>query len=137
MKYMGLSSKQVLQSRKKFGSNIVPGVKPKSAWYFFKETFHDKINLILLGMLVLFFVLALFGFGGYIESIGVGLVLLCVGIIGTITKLRAQKYSLDLKNKTAVRYAMVVRNGKFKTINTDDIVVGDIVFLQGLKAGRH
>ncbi len=130
MKYMGLSSKQVLQSRKKFGFNIVPGVKPKSAWYFFMETFHDKINLILLGMLVLFFVLALFGFGGYIESIGVGLVLLSVGIIGTITKLRAQKYSLDLKNKTAVRYVMVVRNGKFKTINTDDIVVGDIVFLQ-------
>lgn len=130
MKYTGLNSRQVLQSRKKFGANIVPGVKPKSAWYFFKETFHDKINLILLGMLVLFLILALFGFGGYIEPIGVGLVLLCVGVIGTITKLKAQKYSLDLRNKTAVRHIMVVRNGKFKTINTEDIVVGDIVFLQ-------
>ena len=82
-----------------------------------------KINLILLGMLVLFLILALFGFGGYIEPIGVGLVLLCVGVIGTITKLKAQKYSLDLRNKTAVRHIMVVRNGKFKTINTEDIVV--------------
>ena len=130
MKIVGLNSKQVLQSRKKFGVNIIPGVKRKTAWHFFMETFHDKINLILLGMLVLFLVLAVFGFGGYIEPIGVGIVLLCVGIIGTITKLRAQKYSLDLKNKTAVRYVMVVRNGKFKTINTDDIVVGDVVFLQ-------
>lgn len=130
MKYMGLTSKQVFQSRKKFGSNTVPGVRSKSAWQFFLETFNDKINLILLGMLILFFVLAVFGFGGYIEPIGVGVVLLCVGIIGTITKLKAQKYSIDLKNKTAIRYAMVMRNGKFKTINTEDIVVGDVVFLQ-------
>ena len=36
----------------------------------------------------------------------------------------------DLKNKTAVRYVMVMRAGKVKTINADDIVVGDIVFLQ-------
>lgn len=130
MKYTGLNSRQVLQSRKKFGANIVPGVKPKSAWCFFKETFHDKINLILLGMLAVFFALAIFGLGGYIEPIGVGLVLLCVGGVGTITKLKAQKYSLDLKNRTAQRHVMVVRNGKFKTIDTEDIVVGDIVFLQ-------
>ncbi len=130
MNIIGLDSRQVIQSRKKFGTNTVPGVKPRTAWQFFMETFQDKINLILLGMLILFLILAVFGLGGYIEPVGVGVVLLCVGIIGTVTKLRAQKYSLDLKNKTAVRYAMVVRNGKFKTIKTDDIVVGDVVFLQ-------
>ncbi len=130
MKIIGLDSKQVALSKRKFGTNTIPGVRRKNAWQFFLETFNDKINLILLGMLILFFVLAVFGFGGYIEPIGVGVVLLCVGIIGTITKLKAQKYSIDLKNKTAVRYAMVVRNGKFKNINTEDIVVGDVVFLQ-------
>ena len=130
MKFIGLTSKQVLQSKKKFGTNIIPGVKRKTAWQFFFEMFQNKINIILLGMLVLFFVLALLGFGGYIESIGVALVLICVGVIGTVTKLKAQKYSIDLKNKTSVRYVMVVRNGKFKNINKDDIVVGDIVFLQ-------
>ena len=130
MKLNGLNSKQVAQSKRKYGTNTIPGVKRKTVWQFFMETFNDKINLILLGMLVLFLLLAIFGFGGYIEPIGVGVVLLCVGIIGTITKLKAQKYSIDLKNKTAVRYAMVVRNGKFKTVNTADIVVGDIVFLQ-------
>ena len=130
MKIIGLNSNQVAQSKRKYGTNTIPGVRRKTAWQFFMETFNDKINLILLGMLVLFLLLAVFGFGGYIEPIGVGVVLLCVGIIGTITKLKAQKYSIDLKNKTAVRYAMVVRNGKFKTINTEDIVVGDIVFLQ-------
>ena len=33
---------------------------------------------MLLGMLILFLLLAMAGFGGYIEPIGVGLVLICV-----------------------------------------------------------
>ncbi len=130
MKIVGLTSKQVALNKRKFGTNTIPGVKPKTALQFFVETFQDKINMILLGMLGLFLVLAVFGFGGYIEPIGVGMVLLCVGIIGTVTKLKAQKYSMELKNKTAVRFAMVVRDGKIKTIKTDNIVVGDVVFLQ-------
>ena len=130
MKIVGLTSAQVTASRKKYGTNTIPGVRPKSAWQFFCEIFQDKINLILLGMLVLFLALAMVGFGGYLEPIGVGVVLLCVGIIGTITKLKAQKYSLELKNKTNMRFAFVLRNGKVKTIKTDDIVVGDVVFLQ-------
>ncbi len=130
MKITGLTAKQVAINKKKFGTNTIPEVKSKTALQFFLEIFQDKINLILLGMLVLFLVLAVFGFGGYVEPIGVGIVLLCVGIIGTITKLKAQKYSIELKNKTALRFAMVVRDGKIKTIKTDNIVVGDIVFLQ-------
>lgn len=130
MKIVGLTSAQVAQSKKKFGTNTIPGVRRKNAWQFFLEMFQDKINLILLGMLLVFLLLAFLGFGGYIEPIGVGVVLLCVGIIGTITKLKAQKYSLELQDKTAVRFVMVVRNGKIKNINTDNIVVGDVVFLQ-------
>ena len=128
MKIVGLNSAQVISNRKKYGENIIPNVRPKTAWQFFLEIFQDKINLILLGMLILFLLFVMFGFGGYIEPIGVGLVLICVGAIGTITKLNAQKYSLDLKNKSSVRYVMVVRNGKVKTINTSEIVVDDIVF---------
>lgn len=130
MKFIGLNNRQVAQSQKKYGTNTIPPVQRKNAWQFFMETFHDKINVILFGMMILFFVFAAFGFGGYIEPIGVGVVLICVGMIGTITKLRAQKYAYDLKSRTAVRYVMVARNGKIKNINTADIVVGDIVFLQ-------
>ena len=130
MKFVGLTKAQVAASRKKYGANIIPGVKRKTAWQFLLDVFRDKINLILLGLLVVFLVLAMFGAGGYLEPIGIGVVLLFVGVIGTATKLRAQKYSIDLKNKTAVRYAIVVRDGKIRRINTDDIVVGDVVFLQ-------
>ena len=98
MKFVGLNNHQVEQSQRKYGTNTSPPVRRKTAWQFFMEMFHDKINLILLGMMILFFVFAVFGFGGYIEPIGVGVVLICVGAIGTITKLRAQKYAFDLKN---------------------------------------
>ena len=110
MKFIGLNNKQVEQSKKKYGTNTIPPVRRKTALQFFMEMFHDKINVILLGMMILFFVFAALGFGGYIEPIGVGIVLICVGFIGTITKLRAQRYALDLKKHTAVRYVMVVRN---------------------------
>lgn len=130
MKIVGLSTAMVAQSRKKFGANVIPAVRQKTAWQFFVEMFQDKINLILLGMLVLFLALVIIGVGGFAEPIGVGVVLICVGVIGTLTKLRTQKYSLDLKNRTALRHVMVIRNAKFKTINVDDIVVGDVVFLQ-------
>ena len=118
MKFVGLNASQVAQSRKKYGANVIPGVRRKTAWQFFLEMFQDKINLILLAMLVVFLFLAFLGFGGYMEPIGIAMVLVCVGIIGTVTKLKAQKYSIDLKNKTAVRYVMVMRSGKVKTINT-------------------
>lgn len=130
MKIVGLTSQQVKKSIKLFGKNVIPGVKRKSAWQFFLEIFQDKINLILLLMLVFFLVLAVLGFGGYIEAVGIGLVLLCVGAIGTVTKLKAQKYSLDLKNRTAIRFVMVLRNNKIKHIKTQDVVVGDVIFLQ-------
>ncbi len=130
MKIVGLTSGQVIANRRKYGVNVLPGVQRKTAWQFLLEVFNDKINMILLFMLGLFLALAVCGVGGYMEPIGVAVVLVCVGVIGVFTKLKAQKYSLDLKNKTAVRYALVLRNSKIKKINTDNIVVGDIVFLQ-------
>ena len=46
MKLNGLNSKQVAQSKRKYGTNTIPGVKRKTAWQFVMETFNDKINLI-------------------------------------------------------------------------------------------
>ncbi|MBP9999267.1 MAG: cation-transporting P-type ATPase [Proteobacteria bacterium] len=130
MKIIGLTPAQVTANKHKYGTNTIPAPKRKTAWQFLLEIFQDKINLILLGMLIVFLILAIFGFGGYLEPIGIGVVLLFVSAIGTATKMRAQKYSIDLKNKTAIRHALVLRNGKIKTINTDNIVVGDVIFLQ-------
>ncbi|MBP5795187.1 MAG: hypothetical protein J6W41_04190, partial [Alphaproteobacteria bacterium] len=46
MKFVGLTKAQVAASRKKYGANIIPGVKRKTAWQFLLDVFRDKINLI-------------------------------------------------------------------------------------------
>lgn len=57
----GLTSKQVEESRQKYGSNKLPEKKLKTGFQFFMETFKDKLNLILLAMMVVFTVLAVSG----------------------------------------------------------------------------
>ena len=61
MKYTGLTEKQVIENRAKYGTNEMPRPKLKSAWQFFVEVFQDKLNIILLVMMCMFIALATFG----------------------------------------------------------------------------
>ena len=129
-KFIGLNLAQVKQSRKKYGENVVPESAPKSLLSFFLDTYRNKMNMILVMMLVVFFVLWLIGYGDATELIGIGAVLLVIGIIGAITKNRAQKYTMDLKRRIATRFYSVVRSGTVSRVDSREIVVGDIVVLQ-------
>lgn len=127
MKFKGLTAAQVTASRNKHGANIIPAPAPKSAWYFFVEIFRDKINLILLIMMLLFVALALAGVGDVYEAIGIGAVLLIVSVIGVRTQLRAQKSARDLQMAVNLHYCNVLRDGAIQKIKSTDVVVGDIV----------
>ena len=67
----GLTSEQVLDSRVKYGSNKLPEKKLKTAWDFFKETFEDRLNQILMAMMIVFTVLAVSGQGSFSEPLGI------------------------------------------------------------------
>lgn len=127
MKFKGLTAAQVTASRNKHGANIIPAPAPKSAWYFFVEIFRDKINLILLIMMLLFVGLSLAGVGDVYEAIGIGAVLLIVSVIGVRTQLRAQKSARDLQMAVNLHYCNVLRDGAIQKIKSTDVVVGDIV----------
>lgn len=127
MKFKGLTAAQVTASRNRHGANIIPAPAPKSAWYFFVEIFRDKINLILLIMMLLFVALALVGVGDVYEAIGIGAVLLIVSVIGVRTQLRAQKSARDLQMTVNLHYCNVLRDGAIQKIKSTDVVVGDIV----------
>ena len=126
----GLTSAQVLESRKKYGTNKLPEKKLKTPLQFFMETFEDKLNLILLGMMIVFTVLAVFGQGSYSEPIGVGVVLLAIAIIGMNNSMKSQKNTKELKDRTSIHYCNVMRDGKVTRINSNDIVVGDLIIIQ-------
>ena len=130
MNLKGLSSSQVVENRKKYGENKLPEKKMKTAWEFFFETFKDRLNQILLGMMIVFVILFLLGQGAISEPIGIGAVLLLIAASGTATGLKVQRSAKELKDKTSVHYCNVLRNGVVEHINTKELVIGDIVILQ-------
>lgn len=130
----GLKSSEVEKQREKYGSNKLPEKKLKTGFQFFMETFEDRLNQILLAMMIVFTVLAVFGQGSYSEPIGVAVVLLAIAFIGMNTGMKSQKSAKELKDKTSIHYCNVMRNEKIEHVNTDDIVVGDLVIIQSGEA---
>lgn len=130
----GLSSKQVEESRQKYGKNVLPEKKLKTGLEFFMDTFKDKLNLILLAMMCVFALMAVFGQGSWSEPLGIFVVLLAIASISTKTGLKSQKSTKELKDKTSIHYCNVIRDGSTQHINTDEIVVGDAVIVQSGEA---
>lgn len=130
----GLTNAQVTKNRQKYGTNKLPKKKLKTGFQFFMETFEDRLNQILLAMMVVFTILAVCGQGSYSEPIGVAVVLLAIAFIGMNTGLKSQKSAKELKDRTSVHYCNVVRDGKVEHINANDLVVGDLVIIQSGEA---
>ena len=126
----GLTNKEVLESRQKYGSNKLPE-KPLKTWFeFFAETFKDGLNIILLVMMVVFTLLAVLGQGEISEPAGIAVVLIAIASINVRTGLKTQKSTKELKDKTSIHYCNVIRDGEIVHINTNDLVVGDVVLIQ-------
>lgn len=123
----GLTNVEVLESRRKHGSNKLPEPKQKKWYDFAKAALSEKITLILIAIAALQLILAFIGVMECSEPIMIILVLGIVTGIAIKTGLGVQKSATELRLKTAVRYCDVIRDGKIQTINKDEIVVGDIV----------
>lgn len=125
----GLSSKEVLKSRELHGSNKLP--EPKlDKWYdFAKEALSEKITMILIAIAVLQLFLGVMGVMDLSDPIMILVVLAIVTCIAVKTGLGVQKSAAELRAKTSVRYCDVIRDGKVQTINKDELVVGDLVYV--------
>lgn len=128
--FYGLDDKQVLASRNKFGINQMPRPKQKSAWNLFMEVFQDKLNLVLLFMMLMFVALGIAGYGSIYEAIGIGIVLVVVALTTVSTKLKSQKSAEELYQRASMQDVSVIRNGKTYQIDSKQVVVGDILSVQ-------
>lgn len=124
----GLTNEQVKMSREKYGSNKLPEPKLKK-WYEFaiENIFGDKTLMLLLALSAYEIFAAVFGFASFSEPIMVILVISLCTYIGVKMALGIQKSTQELRAKTSTRYCDVIRNGQVKTINKDNLVVGDVV----------
>ena len=130
MKFVGLTPGAVLKSREKYGANVMPRPRTKTAWEFLIDVFRDKINIILLIMTLIFAGLAILGYGELTEAIGIGAVLIIVSGVNVITQMRSQHSTMELRLRASKLMCNVMRGGHVRNIDSSEIVVDDIVLLQ-------
>ena len=130
MKYNGLTDVEVEQSRKKYGTNMIPDSKPTTFWDEFKETFSDPMIKILLVIAVLMIIMFFFGYSEIYEPLGTIIAILIVATVSAKTGVASDTKYRELKESTEKDKCKVHRNGAITIIDVDDVVVGDKILLQ-------
>lgn len=123
----GLTSSQVEENRKLYGSNKLPEPEMKKWYDFAKKELSERITMILVTIAIVQLALGFMGVMEFSEPIMILVVLEISIAIAVKTGIGVQKSAAELRAKTSVRYCDVIRDGKLQTINKDDLVVGDLV----------
>ncbi|MGN0807786.1 MAG: calcium-translocating P-type ATPase, PMCA-type [Candidatus Coproplasma sp.] len=127
----GLSDAEAADRLAQNGKNALVSKKKKPAVVKFLSQFTDPMIIVLLVAAVISAVLAIVR-SEYTELIDSGIILLIViinAVIGFVQESKAENALEALKNKNKP-YAKVLRSGQRKTILSEELVVGDIVFLE-------
>ena len=130
MHFNGLSDKEVLESREKYGSNVIPDSEPTTFWAEFKETFGDPMIRILLIIAALMIVMFLFGYADIYEPAGTIVAVLIVAFVTAKTGVASDTKYRQLKDSAKKDQCKVYRNGVVTVIPVDEVVTGDKVLLQ-------
>jgi len=130
MKYKGLNDNEVEESRKKYGSNVIPDSEPTTFWDEFKETFSDPMIRILLAIVAIMLVMFFLGHAEIYEPIGTIVAVLIVAFVTAKTAVASDTKYRELKDSTKKDTCKVCRNGIINVVEVDDVVVGDKVILQ-------
>ena len=125
---MGLSDNEVIESRKKYGTNEITQIKKNTFWHMLIESFADPIIKILLIALAIK-VIVLFRHFDWYETIGIFIAIILATFISTISEYGSEKAFNRLQEEAIKGKAKVIRNRKIVEIPIGEIVVGDVVIL--------
>lgn len=127
----GLSDKEVEQSRKQHGSNSLTQIPPDPLWKKVLEGFKDPMIMILMVALVVQVILCCMGQAEWFEPVGILIAILVANGVASVSESKQEGKASALKAaENAKEMAKVIRNGELKEIHVDEVVVGDIVYLQ-------
>ena len=125
----GLSSKEVIENRKKYGTNQISSKEKNSFFKLLLESLGDpiiKILLIALAIKTLF----LFHDFDWFETIGIVIAIFVASFISTISEYGSEAAFEKLQEESSRIKCRVKRNSHIEEILIDDVVVGDVVILQ-------
>ncbi len=134
--YSGLSDKEVLESRKKNGLNILTPPAKEPIWKQYLEKFQDPLIIILMIAGSLSICISFYEYIGlnkpatvFFEPTGIFIAILLATGLGFIFELKANKEFSILNQVNDDEPVQVIRNGSPCTIPKKDVVVGDILLL--------
>ena len=131
----GLTDAQVLESRQKYGSNILTPPKKEPLWKLFLEKFQDPIVRILIIAAFLSLGIAIFehlstGEKHYAETVGIFCAIFLATGVAFWFEMDANKKFDVLNQVNDDTLVKVLRNGNVVEVPKQDIVVGDVVILE-------
>ena len=131
MSLKGLSKKAVEESRKRYGTNALTQIPPEPLWKKILEGFKDPMIMILLVALVVQAVLFLLGEAEWFEPVGILIAIMIANGVASISENKQENKASALKEEEeAKETAKVIRDGQLEEIHVNEVVVGDIVYLQ-------
>ncbi len=124
VKYQGLSSADVEKSRAEFGANEMQKKRKMNLVQKILHVFTEPMFLLLLIAASIYFVV-----GEFMDGC---IMLVCVLFVSGIEFFQEQKTdrALEALNTLSAMNVKVARNGKIATIDSRELVVGDIVLLE-------
>lgn len=123
----GLTSAEVELSRKKHGANIMTKRRGKSLFISFLENLGDPVIRVLLISLVVNLIFTLRNIDWF-ETGGVVLAILVATTVSTLSE-RSSRDAFEKLSRAEKRLARVKRDGEVISIDSEEIVVGDLVLL--------
>ena len=131
MQLKGLTPQEVDKSRREHGSNALTQIPPEPLWKKILHGFKDPMIVILLVALAVQLVLLTIGETEWYEPLGVLVAILIANLAAALSEHRQQGKASALKaDEEAKETTKVVRNGQLAEIHVNEIVVGDVVYLQ-------
>lgn len=123
----GLNTNEVLESRKRHGTNEMTKKKGKSFFRLFIENMGDPVIRVLLISLAIN-VIFTFSNIDWFETGGIIIAILLATTISTFSE-HSSHSAFEKLNSSAKQTCRVWRNGELVSINSDEIVVGDVIFV--------
>lgn len=120
----GLSREEVASRLEKFGGNSITHEKKKSMWLIFFRQFNSPIVYLLIFAAGLSFF-----FQEWLDGFAILVVIFINAAIGFYMEFQAER-SMEALKKLSILPAKVIRNGELSEINAEEIVPGDLIFLE-------
>jgi len=120
----GLSGKEAKKRLRKYGKNTIERKKKISAVKIFLNQFINPLVVVLIAATVISVLIQ-----HYIDAIVIGVILVLNAILGFMQEYKAEK-AIEMLDKLRSFKANVLRNNKLITINTSDLVPGDVIVLE-------